>query len=48
METIELLLDRARRGDSEAVSVLYHRFLPGIFGYIATRVPDRATAEDLT
>lgn len=48
METIERLLDRARHGDSEAVSVLYHRFLPGIFGYIATRVPDRATAEDLT
>ena len=48
METIECLLDRARRGDSEAVSALYHRFLPGIFGYIATRVPDRATAEDLT
>lgn len=48
METIEPLLDRARRGDSEAVSTLYHRFLPGIFGYITTRVPDRATAEDLT
>lgn len=48
METIERLLDRARQGDSEAVSALYHRFLPGIFGYIATRVPDRATAEDLT
>lgn len=48
METIEPLLDRARRGDSEALSALYHRFLPGIFGYITTRVPDRATAEDLT
>lgn len=48
METIERLLDRARQGDSEAVSALYRRFLPGIFGYIATRVPDRETAEDLT
>lgn len=48
MEAIERLLDRARQGDSEALSMLYHRFLPGIFGYVATRVPDRATAEDLT
>jgi RNA polymerase sigma-70 factor (ECF subfamily) len=48
METVEGLLDRARQGDAEAVSALYHRALPGIFGYIATRVPDRATAEDLT
>jgi RNA polymerase sigma-70 factor (ECF subfamily) len=30
------------------LSTLYREFLPGIFGYIATRVPDRATAEDLT
>ena len=48
MEGIERLLDCARQGNSEALSTLYHRFLPGIFGYIATRVPDRATAEDLT
>ena len=41
-------LDRARRGESEALSVLYRQFLPGVFGYIAARVPDRATAEDLT
>lgn len=48
MEAIERLLDRARQGDAEALSVLYRRFLPGVFGYIATRVPERATAEDLT
>ena len=48
MEGIERLLDCARQGNAEALSALYHRFLPGIFGYIATRVPDRATAEDLT
>lgn len=48
MEAIERLLGRARQGDSEAVSMLYHQFLRGMFGYIATRVPDRATAEDLT
>jgi RNA polymerase sigma-70 factor, ECF subfamily len=47
-EAIERLLERARQGDAEALSVLYQRFLPGIFGYIATRVPDRSTAEDLT
>src|SRR5260221_3179839 len=41
-------LDSARSGESEALSTLYRQFLPGIFGYIAIRVPDRATAEDLT
>jgi RNA polymerase sigma-70 factor (ECF subfamily) len=41
-------LDRARRGEADALSVLYRQFLPGVFGYIAARVPDRATAEDLT
>lgn len=41
-------LDSARRGESEALSALYRQFLPAIFGYVATRVPDRATAEDLT
>jgi RNA polymerase sigma-70 factor, ECF subfamily len=48
MEAINRLLDRARRGESEALSILYRQFLPGIFGYTAARVPDRATAEDLT
>ncbi len=41
-------LDQARQGDSEALSALYRQFLPGVFAYIAARVPDRATAEDLT
>jgi len=41
-------IDRARRGEPEALSALYRRFLPAVFGYIAARVPDRATAEDLT
>jgi RNA polymerase sigma-70 factor, ECF subfamily len=48
MEPIDRQLDAARRGESEALSNLYRQFLPGVFGYIATRVPDRATAEDLT
>ena len=48
MEPIGRQLDAARRGESEALSILYRQFLPGVFGYIATRIPDRATAEDLT
>ena len=48
MEPIGRRLDQARRGESEALSILYRQFLPGVFGYIASRVPDRATAEDLT
>src|SRR5256885_14961780 len=48
MEAISRQLDRARRGESEALSMLYRQFLPGVFGYIAAPVPDRTTAEDLT
>jgi RNA polymerase sigma-70 factor (ECF subfamily) len=46
--TFRHVLERARRGESEGLSAIYRHFLPGIFGYIAARVPDRATAEDLT
>lgn len=42
------ILQWARCGDSEGLSTLYRQFLPTIFGYIAARVPDRDTAEDLT
>ncbi len=42
------LLEHAKRGESEATGALYRQFLPGIFGYIAARVPDRFLAEDLT
>jgi RNA polymerase sigma-70 factor, ECF subfamily len=48
MEPTGRRLEQARRGESEALSILYRQFLPGVFGYIASRVPDRATAEDLT
>ena len=41
-------LEQAKRGDAEALSALYRQFLPRVFGAIATHVPDRATAEDLT
>lgn len=46
--TIGLLLDGARKGEKEDLSALYRHFLPYVFGYIAARVPDRSTAEDLT
>jgi RNA polymerase sigma-70 factor (ECF subfamily) len=42
------LLDRARSGEADAISALYRQFLPGVYWYIAARVPDRGTAEDLT
>lgn len=41
-------LDRARHDDADALGALYRRFLPIVFSYIAARVPDRVTAEDLT
>src|SRR5260370_15403525 len=45
---IDQLLDHARNGQSEALSTLYHHFLPGVFAYVASRTADRSTAEDLT
>jgi RNA polymerase sigma-70 factor (ECF subfamily) len=45
---IDQVLDHARNGEREALSTLYHHFLPGIFGYMASRTADRSTAEDLT
>ncbi|GHO95156.1 RNA polymerase sigma factor [Reticulibacter mediterranei] len=48
LSTFPSLLNDARQGESEAISVLYRQFLPGIFWYIAARVPDRSIAEDLT
>ncbi len=48
MEAIDHVLDRACKDENEALNLLYRRFLPAIFGYIAARVPDRAIAEDLT
>ena len=48
MEAINHVLERACQGESEALSHLYRRFLPAVFGYIAARVPQRSLAEDLT
>jgi len=48
LPVFEQILVHAKKGDTVAITALYHHFLPGVFGYIATRVPDRLTAEDLT
>lgn len=42
------LVARAQEGDETAVSQLYYRYAPGIYGYIASRVGDPALADDLT
>ncbi len=44
----EQTLAHAKKGNTEAMTALYRHFLPGVFGYITARVPDRSTAEDLT
>lgn len=41
------LLDDARRGESEALSLLYRQFFPAVFAYVRLRVPE-AVAEDVT
>jgi RNA polymerase sigma-70 factor, ECF subfamily len=46
--SFEVQLDRAKRGEKEALSALYYQFLSLVYGIITARVPDRATAEDLT
>src|SRR5437899_3481629 len=45
---IDHVLDHARNGEGEAISTLYHQFLPGVFGYIVSRTANRTIAEDLT
>jgi RNA polymerase sigma-70 factor (ECF subfamily) len=42
------LVVRAQQGDETAVSWLYRRYAPRIYGYIAARVRDPALADDLT
>ena len=46
-EAVEALIDRARGGDAEAFGGLYDRFQPEILRYLAHRVGDPDTAEDL-
>ena len=42
------LIARAKQGDEAAISQLYRRYSPGIYGYLACRVGDAALAQDLT
>jgi len=48
LPAFEHMLERAKKGETEAIATLYRHFLPGVFGYIAARVSDRSIAEDLT
>lgn len=48
LPVFEQMLVDAKKGDTAAITALYRHSLPGVFGYIAARVPDRFTAEDLT
>ena len=41
------LIQRAQRGDQEALGVIYDCLYPSVFRYIYYRVPDQDTAEDL-
>lgn len=48
LPAFEHMLERAKKGEAEGITALYRHFLPGVFAYIAARVPDRSIAEDLT
>jgi RNA polymerase sigma-70 factor (ECF subfamily) len=43
-----VLVARAQQGDESAVSWLYRRYAPRIYGYVASRVGDPALSDDLT
>lgn len=42
------LIFQAKAGDEAAISQLYRQCMPGIYGYVASRVGDPALADDLT
>jgi RNA polymerase sigma-70 factor (ECF subfamily) len=42
------LLDKARRGNRDAIAELYHRHANAIYRYVYARVQDAVLAEDLT
>jgi RNA polymerase sigma-70 factor (ECF subfamily) len=44
----KLLIERAQRGDRQAIGELYRRHVDVIYRYVYARVGDRAMAEDLT
>ena len=44
----DLVLQRARESDQQALSMLYRRFLPVVYRYVLIRVGDPHHAEDVT
>jgi RNA polymerase sigma-70 factor (ECF subfamily) len=42
------LVEQARQGDREAVAILYHVYVKGIYRYVVSRVPSTSDADDLT
>lgn len=45
--TEDRLLERARRGDSDAIMQIYEQYFPPVYQFIRLRVDDTALAEDL-
>lgn len=45
---IQLIIQRAKKGDAEAITELYQRYAPVIYRYIGYRTPTTTDAEDLT
>jgi RNA polymerase sigma-70 factor, ECF subfamily len=42
------IIQRAKKGDTEAITALYQQYAPVIYRYIAYRTPTTTDAEDLT
>ncbi len=45
---IQHIIQRAKKGDTEAVTALYQQYAPVIYRYVAYRAPSTTDAEDLT
>lgn len=48
LENEKLHIQKARKGDKEAFSLLYDHYLPRIYRFIFLKVSNRSEAEDLT
>jgi len=48
IDDIKHIIQRAKKGDTEAVAALYQQYAPIIYRYIAYRSPTTTDAEDLT
>ncbi|MCA9881021.1 MAG: sigma-70 family RNA polymerase sigma factor [Thermomicrobiales bacterium] len=45
---VPALVLRARAGDAEAFAQLYNRYVGDVYAFVAVRLPDRESAEDVT